>query len=450
MKNIPKLLKQYQNDQMRLKLLSISDTEKRSVMKKTLNSDQPVPDDKEFIEAIFNKAEQALREQYLEKKDGKYCNGHPTAELQYDYIRDDAKVTIPESMGRIKLLIDNFSVPLKEKKELLVTLANQNPELVEKKLSKIRLELGDNNISQRQVTNRAKFYELLDNIDANKVNKLFKEISNLDIKEIWKEQKEFVFLKQIYIAATTYGENTSACIQGTWSQIINSISEISSKIVVQYDRHLEEEQKQETQKNVITKENIKLFMEGLANKLIQHVELHPELKETLEDFVVCIVDIDKPEEVTFEQQKILAEINKYFSENIKDALRNYNRNIPNRDEYGLIIEGLSEVEVMKRFVQEEDDQPQISTQSNIKDLNQPVKKSQNIYGKIGIGCSMVIGIAGIALGVAIAVHLEMLAVGIAVGVCCLAAAAIIYYCSKPSKSLEGSSVQELEPQLLGV
>ena len=76
------------------------------------------------------------------------------------------------------------------------------------------------------------------------------------------------------------------------------------------------------------------------------------MKETLEDFVVGIVDINKPEEITFEQQKILAEINKYFSENIKDALRNYNRNIPNRDEYGLIIEGLSEVEVMQRFVQE--------------------------------------------------------------------------------------------------
>ncbi len=38
------------------------------------------------------------------------------------------------------------------------------------------------------------------------------------------------------------------------------------------------------------------------------MELHPELKETLEDFVVCIVDINKPGEISFEQQKILAEI----------------------------------------------------------------------------------------------------------------------------------------------
>ncbi len=115
--------------------------------------------------------------------------------------------------------------------------------------------------------------------------------------------KEFILLKQIYIAATTYGENSSACIQGTWSQIIGSINEISSEVVAQYDRYLEEEQRREMQKDAITEENINPFLEGLANKLIQHVELNPELKETLEDFVVCTVDIDKPEEITFNSKK---------------------------------------------------------------------------------------------------------------------------------------------------
>ncbi|WP_265033285.1 TomO hydrophobic C-terminal domain-containing protein [Wolbachia endosymbiont (group A) of Sicus ferrugineus] len=51
-------------------------------------------------------------------------------------------------------------------------------------------------------------------------------------------------------------------------------------------------------------------------------------------------------------------------------------------------------------------------------------------------------IAGVISGIAIAVHLEMLAVGIAVGaICCLVAAAIIYCCNQPSKSLENSKVQ---------
>ncbi|MDR2609750.1 MAG: hypothetical protein LBC06_04135 [Rickettsiales bacterium] len=52
---------------------------------------------------------------------------------------------------------------------------------------------------------------------------------------------------------------------------------------------------------------------------------------------------------------------------------------------------------------------------------------------------MIIGITGVVL--AIAVHLGMLAVGIAVGVYCLVAAAIICCCNKPSNSLENSNVQ---------
>ncbi|MDR0288703.1 MAG: hypothetical protein LBH78_01430 [Rickettsiales bacterium] len=52
---------------------------------------------------------------------------------------------------------------------------------------------------------------------------------------------------------------------------------------------------------------------------------------------------------------------------------------------------------------------------------------------------MIIGITGVAL--AIAVYLEMLAVGIADGACCLVTAAIIYCCSKPSNSLENSNVK---------
>ncbi|WP_395462931.1 hypothetical protein [Wolbachia endosymbiont of Cantharis cryptica] len=50
-----------------------------------------------------------------------------------------------------------------------------------------------------------------------------------------------------------------------------------------------------------------------------------------------------------------------------------------------------------------------------------------------------LAIAGVALGVAIAVHLKMLEVGIAVGVCCLVAAVI--YCCIPRSSVEESKVE---------
>ncbi|WP_264684979.1 MULTISPECIES: TomO hydrophobic C-terminal domain-containing protein [unclassified Wolbachia] len=517
------LLKQYQNNPIRLRLLSLTDNEKRSVMEKTLHNSDSTPNDKEFIKTVIDKAEQVLVDKYLEKNEqGEYAGIYSTSRMQYDYARDDAKITIPESIGYIKLLIDNFPIPLKEKKELLVTLAEQNPELVKQKLSSIKSELENDNISQEQITNRAKFHKLLDNVNDDKVNKLFEEISGLDIEKVWREQKEFVLLRQIYIAATTYGDNSSACIQGTWSQIISSINEISSEIVIQYNHYLEEEQRLEAQKDVIKEKNIKPFLEGLADKLIQYVELHPELKGTLEEFAVSDVDIGNPEKITFEQQKILAEINKYFSENIKNVLPNYNRNIPNNDEYKLIIEKLSEVKEMQDFAQEPSNQQENTireteaqidensedkffdaenynksratiresdTDEEFKDVNESIFLEENntqlvperLHSETSVVatdqtngiqnnnqqpgnlnndasrskeknkrptvCAFTLAIAGIISGIAIAVYLEMLAVGVAVGACCLVVAAIIHYCNKPLKSLENSNDEAVVNQI---
>ncbi|WP_395461041.1 hypothetical protein [Wolbachia endosymbiont (group B) of Ablattaria laevigata] len=499
------LLKQYQNDPIRLNLLSVDDKEKRSVMEKTLGGN-PVPNDKEFIKTVIDQAKDALNTKYLRKNQfGEYDQGYPTEPLQYDYKRDDAKITIPESIGRIKLLIDNFSIPLKEKKELLVTLMAQNKDLVMSKLSAVKRELGD---FDKEQLDKTKLHTLLNDIDDNKkVDVLFKEISDLDIEKIWREQKEFILLKQIYIASTTYGEGSSACIQGTWTQIINSIDEISSEILEQYDHYLEEEQKLEAQKVVITEENIKPFLEDLAKNLVQHVESYPELKEALKDFAVCNVDIDKPEEITFERQKILAEINKYFYENIKEALPNYDRNIPNNDEYKLIIEKLPEIKVMQDFAQDPsnqqentireteaqidensedkffdaenynksratiresdtDEEPLVperlysetsvvaTDQTNgIQNNNQqpsnlnndaPRSKEKN---KLPTVCAFTLAIAGIVSGIAIAVYSGMLAVGIAVGVCCLIAAAVIYCCNSPSNLLKDSNVEIVVNQI---
>uniref|UniRef100_A0AAU7YL73 Ankyrin repeat domain protein n=1 Tax=Wolbachia endosymbiont of Oeneis ivallda TaxID=3171168 RepID=A0AAU7YL73_9RICK len=492
-------LKQYQNDPVRLKLLNLTDNEKRIVMEKTLNS-HDVPDDKGFIKTVIDKAKQTLEQKYLRKNSrNEYGQGYPTQGLQYDHTKDDAKITIPESIGRIKLLIDNFSIPLQEKKELLVTLMEQNPGLVRKKLPIIRKEFGNSDILNKVRFQKTELYMLLNSIDdSKKIDKLFKEISSLGIEKVWREQKEFILLKQIYIAATTYGKDQSACTQGTWSQIISSINEISSEIVAQYDRYLEEEQKLEAQKISITEGNIKPFIEDLANKLIQHVELYPELKKTLEDFAVLNSNINNPEEMTFTEQKILTEINKYFSENIKVFLPNYNRNIPNRAEYNLIINGLSEVAVLQNFVQvgpgpydaEEillknvavdntgnttlhdsvqtnnikADSVQLNTlgnkststirsntQGNSKQLSDPSQNNPALLqntkrSKLPVTASSVLAIAVIVSGIAIAVYLEMLAVGIALGVCCLIAAAVIYCCNSPANSVENSTAEVIVNQ----
>ncbi|WP_349967869.1 hypothetical protein [Wolbachia endosymbiont of Armadillidium arcangelii] len=504
--NIPELLEQYHNDPIRLRLLNLTDNEKRSVMERTLSDNDPIPNDKKFIKDVIDEAKRALEQQYLKKNDhGEYDQEYSTQKLQYDYTGDDAKITIPESIGYIKLLIDNFSVPLKGKKELLVTLMEQNSELVRGKLSIIRKELGNSDILNEGQFKKTELHGLLNGIDDDKkINKLFKEISGLDIEKVWREQKEFVLLKQIYIAATTYGENSSACIQGTWTQIISSIEEISSEIVERYDCYLEKEQKLEVQKDVITKENITPFIENLADRLIQYVKDNPELQEVLQHHLLRIecIDINDPEKVTFKQQKILAEISKYFSENIKGVLPNYNRSIPSRGEYALVIEGLSEIEVMQRFAQEpsnlqenitRETEAQIDENSDFDaednsnsyatisesdtdeefyDANESIfpeesktllvperlqpensviatdqtngiqnnnrQPSPRIEKKTIVAAASTLAIAGVALGVAIAVYLEMLAVGIAVGACCLVAAAIIYCCNSPSNSLKNS------------
>ncbi|WP_264711384.1 leucine-rich repeat domain-containing protein [Wolbachia endosymbiont (group A) of Andrena haemorrhoa] len=344
MENVPKLLERYQSDSVRVGLLSLTKGEKKSVMEKTLLKNQAVPNDEEFIRITVSKASEVLEKKYLGKDpNGEYIQEISKTKLQYDYDRGDAKVTIPECIGCIKLLIDGFSIPLKESKELLVTLANQNPELVKQKLSKIRLELGNNNVSQEQITNRTEFYKLLNNVDGSKVDKLFKEISGLNIEEIWREQKEFVLLKQIYVAATTYGKDDDACTQGTWSQIINSVREISSEISDQLTQSLDKEREQEKQRNSITAENIVPFVEDLAKELIQYVEGNLELKDALLGFAVASTNINEPKEITFKEQKIFAMISQKFCKDIKKYLPNYDRNIPKEDEYKIIIEKLPEV-----------------------------------------------------------------------------------------------------------
>ncbi|WP_264329751.1 MULTISPECIES: host RNA manipulator TomO [unclassified Wolbachia] len=86
-----------------------------------------------------------------------------------------------------------------------------------------------------------------------------------------------------------------------------------------------------------------------------------------------------------------------------------------------------------------------NVQGNSKQPSYPGKNNpalQNAKSKLPVIAAAMLAITGVATGIAIAVYLEMLAVGIAVGACCLVAAAIIYYCNKPLNSLEESSVNK--------
>ncbi|GFR24994.1 hypothetical protein TNCT_639381 [Trichonephila clavata] len=90
-----------------------------------------------------------------------------------------------------------------------------------------------------------------------------------------------------------------------------------------------------------------------------------------------------------------------------------------------------------------------NAQGNSKQPGYPNKNNpnpQDAKSKLPAIAASMLAITGIATGIAIAVYLEMLAVGIAVGACCLVAAAIIYCCNKPSKSLENSNTERFNPE----
>ncbi|WP_250778281.1 host RNA manipulator TomO [Wolbachia pipientis] len=69
---------------------------------------------------------------------------------------------------------------------------------------------------------------------------------------------------------------------------------------------------------------------------------------------------------------------------------------------------------------------------------------QNTKGSnLHIIAASTLAIVGVELGVAIAVHLEMLAVGIVVGVCCLVAAAVIYHYEWPGSFIENNQIEKV-------
>uniref|UniRef100_UPI002FD49DAF hypothetical protein n=1 Tax=Wolbachia endosymbiont of Pentidionis agamae TaxID=3110435 RepID=UPI002FD49DAF len=240
---------------------------------------------------------------------------------------------------------------------------NRNPELVKEKIDIIKREFGDKYFDGIK---RKELHDLLSNTNDKKVNELFKGIINSNIEDIWKEQKEFILLKQIYVAATTYGQDNSACPQGVWSQIINSLDEIDQKFLDQFNKHLEEKIEQEKKIIEITENNIKEFSEDLAKELIKYVKENAELEDTLEEFALSIVNIEEPENITFKQQRMLAKINQVFGENIKKYLPNRKLNImlySNEDyeSYKNTIKGLGNTKALENFVTNRNKEESLST-----------------------------------------------------------------------------------------
>ncbi|WP_375332095.1 hypothetical protein [Candidatus Tisiphia endosymbiont of Temnostethus pusillus] len=332
------------NTPVKLALLSLTDASKRDTMGNALKSDSAVLDDQEFVRTIMAKASEALGAKYLR---GEYS----TYELQYD--NKEHTVTIPESLGLVKSLIDTMEIPVADKRELLVTLMVKFPELVKDKLKIIQEKLGID-VPLKVLVNSSNCHKFLESNPIIQktpqiISELFKDISNLDIEETLREQKEFALAVGVYMAATTYGDMT-ACILGTWSQIINSATEINPEFLNKFNKLKEEEAKKEKERTSITESNIQDFNNELAKKLIEFVKEKPELQESLAELGAAMIDVRKPQDITIAQQKILAQVNTQFMKMIKDYLPNYNSIIPKFEEYYTIIYALADNKALQQFV----------------------------------------------------------------------------------------------------
>ncbi|HJD57332.1 MAG TPA: hypothetical protein LFW12_04440, partial [Rickettsia endosymbiont of Sericostoma sp. HW-2014] len=349
-------------------------------------ANQPTPSDQDYVATVIEKAKIALTTIYLGKTNGQYNPGYPTHEMEYG---DGHKITIPQSLGLVKSLIDTMEIPVAEKLELLVTLMRQNPELVKSKLEIIQDKLNIN-VPPTILVDSTKCHKFLASNPVIKktpqiIGDLFNSISDLDIDQTWREQKAFIVAENIYIAATAYGEDKTACFQGVLEDIVNSVTEINKDFYNEFIKLQEQNLEEERARTSITENNIQEFIGVLAKKLINFVEDKPVLQERLADLDFVTIDMEKPQYISIKQQEFLAQINTAFAE-IKKYLPNYNREIPTSDEYDLIIKMLAKHPLIEKFatdhytLQESALQPEddISAHLSVEGYQQPLDDQDGV------------------------------------------------------------------------
>ena len=340
-----------------IKLLDLTEDDKKSVLEQVLENNTP-PQDEAFVKLVKDQTRKVLQDKYLRKKaSDQYDVGYPTHPMQYDWTEGaEKKITIPESIGLIEAFIEKTSISRKDKQELCVTLLRTNSELVEKNLGVIKAVLQKDDISLQELQKPSILHTLLNNLSEEQIGKLFQDVSSLDIEDSWRDQQQFKLAKQLYVAATTYGDNSTACTQGTWSQIIATAEEIDTELLTQYAEHKEILKREEALKSDVTTENIvplidQIFTEFAKDPAI--VNGNPEIKDAVLEFVTSNIDISKPAELALGEQQVLARVNQGFTKYIKEHLPNYNRDIPTFQEYKTFIDEMansSQAEKLVRLV----------------------------------------------------------------------------------------------------
>jgi hypothetical protein len=279
-----------------------------------------------------------LHESYLKKDaDGEYDRGYPTNPMQYDWAEGaEKKITIAESIGLIAELAAKTKPNLDQMKELTATL-----------------------FKKQGLMTKVEAHKAFKSFNGDKIRGTFhQESKGLDVEEVYQQQQQFKLAKQLYVAATTYGDNSSACTQGTFTQIIAITEEIDSKISEQWGAYKEAERAKGGQNN-ITDDIIMLLVTACTKECLLKKDgailTNPNLKDPIIDIATAMLDIKYPEQTMQPQQQVLSSINTYLIKHIKEYLQNYDRAVPKLDEYTSIIESFSKVPDMQRFAQNPDE-----------------------------------------------------------------------------------------------
>ncbi|WP_341747559.1 hypothetical protein [Candidatus Tisiphia endosymbiont of Dascillus cervinus] len=306
-------------------------------------------DNKKAMQAIIEKAVNILKNLYVKTDvDGKYDGTYANYSYCYDYLHGK-NLQLPKAIGAVKLFIDSNYPNKQEIQELCVSFLSTyfTIETDESKvlsiLTKIKQLLNKDELTIEELKSQEACHNLLTNCNATQqqIKDLFQDLNHCSVEEVWKVNKMSELAMQLYIAATAYGPNKSACNQGTFTQVIHTLPKVSSLFINNFTSR-ESETKEE-----ITDNNIGDFIQHIVDKLIVKCEKKGLSKELLE-FIACEMDMDFSK-TTHAQQKVFAEINKLFLENIRNYLPEYAERSPLATEYQIMINALRQTKKMQDF-----------------------------------------------------------------------------------------------------
>lgn len=309
-------------------------------------------DNKQAMQAIIEKAVNILKNRYVKTDvDGKYDGTYANYSYCYDYLHGK-NLPLPQAIGAVTLFINNNYPNKDEIQELYVssifkylTIETDKSKILST-LTKIKQILNKDELTIEELKNQKLCHDLLTNCNATQqqIKDLFQDLNNCSVEEVWKVNKISELAMQLYIAATTYGPDDSACNQGTLTQVIHTLPKVSSLFMNNFISQESEIKKE------ITENNIGDFIQHIVDKLIVKCEEKGLSKELLA-FMACEMDVNFSK-TTHAQQKVFAEINKLFLENILDYLPEYPNRSPLATEYQIIINALRQTKEMQDFARQ--------------------------------------------------------------------------------------------------